>query len=309
VNDDTTTSIEVVKRLTRETVAKAKTLGTAEVRCLVDFYYASQEDRKRANSQLTALMEAGEPNVLIVWLAEHSHTMERQIHRALDAYTDEKPVGRWCKSNYGVGPVITAGLLAHIDIEKAPTVGHIWRFGGVDPTDKWGKGEKRPWNASLKTLFWKIGDCWTKFHNHPECYYGHIYAERKDYEIKRNDAGGNAQAAKELLETGRFSKSTAAYAAYTKGRLPDGQIERRAQRYATKWFLGDLHTVWYWIRYGRLAPQPWVITHGGHAHYELYPVFDSIPELKAALKKSPGAIVVEKKSKTPKKASARKPKR
>ena len=37
----------------------------------------------------------------------------------------------------GIGPVIAAGLLANIDIKQAPTVGHIWRFAGLDPTNKW----------------------------------------------------------------------------------------------------------------------------------------------------------------------------
>jgi hypothetical protein len=43
-------------------------------------------------------------------------------------------------------------LLARIDIVKAPTAGHIWRYAGLDPTVRWNKGEKRPWNAGLKVL-------------------------------------------------------------------------------------------------------------------------------------------------------------
>ena len=31
-------------------------------------------------------------------------------------------------ANYGIGGVITAGLLAHID-KKSPTAGHIWNYG------------------------------------------------------------------------------------------------------------------------------------------------------------------------------------
>jgi hypothetical protein len=42
-----------------------------------------------------------------------------------------------CNSIKGIGPVIAAGLLANIDITKAPTAGHIWRFAGLDPSSKW----------------------------------------------------------------------------------------------------------------------------------------------------------------------------
>jgi len=63
--------------------------------------------------------------------------MENQIKRSLDKFTDHHPVGKWMKSIHGIGPVIAAGMLAHIDIEKAPTAGHIWRYAGLDPTVVW----------------------------------------------------------------------------------------------------------------------------------------------------------------------------
>ena len=61
------------------------------------------------------------------------------------------------RSIVGIGPVITAGFLAHIDIAKAPTVGHV--PGGsadLDPTVKWDKGTKRPWNVVMKRLCWIV---------------------------------------------------------------------------------------------------------------------------------------------------------
>ena len=150
-----------VTRLSRDLVQAATTLTEDEARYLVDAYYLMQDDRKRAHNQVKA-MEA-EPHTLIAWLADQSGTLENQIKRTLDGYTDAKPVGVWLKANHGIGPVIAAGLLAHIDIHKAPTVGHIWRYAGLDPTVKWEKKTKRPWNAQLKTLCWKIGQCFMKF--------------------------------------------------------------------------------------------------------------------------------------------------
>ena len=63
---------------------------------------------------------------------------------------------RWARSIYGIWPVLAAGLLAHIDIEQAPTVGHIWSFAGLDPTKKWQPKTTRPWNAArvMNTATW-----------------------------------------------------------------------------------------------------------------------------------------------------------
>jgi Transposase IS116/IS110/IS902 family. len=67
---------------------------------------------------------------------------EESVKKILDVYTSADPVGRWIRSIPGLGPYIAAGLLALIEIEKAPTVGHIWRFAGLDPTMKWSPGQK-----------------------------------------------------------------------------------------------------------------------------------------------------------------------
>src|SRR6185312_11642646 len=101
------------------------TMSPDEARYLVDAYYLMQENRKRSDNQVRS-MEA-EPHTVIAWLAENSDMLEGQIKRALDKYTDAHVVGQWMKSIHGIGPVIAAGLMAHIDINKAPTVGHIWR--------------------------------------------------------------------------------------------------------------------------------------------------------------------------------------
>lgn len=129
--------LEPVKRLTRDLAASSANMTADEARYLVDYYYICQEDRKRSSNQEASLDRSNEPNAVIGWLAQQSTTLENQIKRALGVYTDNHPVGGWMKSIYGIGPVIAAGLLAHIDIEQAPTAGHIWRFAGLDPNVKW----------------------------------------------------------------------------------------------------------------------------------------------------------------------------
>jgi hypothetical protein len=225
-----------------------------------------------------------EPHTVIVWLGDQNETLENQIKRALNSYSDGHPVGLWMKSLYGIGPVIAAGLLAHIDIEQCPTVGHIWRYAGLDPTSKWEKSTKRPWNASLKTLCWKIGQSFMKFSNEEECVYGHVYRERKEYEVKRNDIGFNAERCAEILQSKKFDKKTDAYKAYIIGKLPPAHVDAQARRYAVKLFLSHLHLVWYWNKYGKVSPKPYPMAHLGHVDFIDPPNLDMWPGLLKALK-------------------------
>jgi len=257
--------LEAVSRLTKDLKAAAVQLSDDEARFLVDYYYIVQEDRKRSHNQERTLETAGEPNQVISWLAGQSSTLEGQIKKALDIYTENHPMGSWMRGIVGIGPVISAGLLAHIDIEKAPTVGHIWRFAGLDPTVKWEKGKKRPWNAKLKTLCWKAGQSFMKMSNKENCFYGRIYRERKQFEIDRNDRGHNADLAKILVD--KVGKTTEAFKHLSEGKLPPGQIDARARRYAVKLFLSHLHGEWYRRHFNQEPPLPYPIAHQGHAHF------------------------------------------
>jgi Transposase IS116/IS110/IS902 family len=257
-------NVESVARLSRDLAQAARTLSDDEARYLVDAYYQMQDDRKRAHNQVRAMDE--EPHVTLVWLATQSETLENQIKRALDIYTDAHPVGGWLKNIYGIGPVIAAGLLAYIDIERAPTAGHIWRYAGLDPTSKWEKGKKRPWNAALKTICWKAGQSFMKFSTQEDCYYGQLYRERKAYEIQRNESGGNAESAAQILATKKFSAETETFKHLSAGRLPPAQIDARARRWTVKIFLSHLHAYWYRQHFGVEPPAPFPLAQLGHAH-------------------------------------------
>jgi len=263
--------LEPIAKLTRDLKQAATTLSRAEARYLVDSYYLLQEDRKRSENQVRALDESGEPHEVIVWLATNSWLLERNVRSALGAYASADPVGRWSQSIVGIGPVISAGLLAHIDLapngNRLKTVGHIWRFAGLDPSVTWEKGQKRPWNASLKTLCWKIGESFVKVCNHKDDFYGHLYAARKDDEIRRNDWGEFEAQAKAKLDRFNIRKETDAWKYYSLGKLPPAHIHARAKRWAVKLFLSHWFEVSYRERWGEAPPKPYALTEAcGHAH-------------------------------------------
>ena len=260
--------IPPVQRLSRDLAQAAATLSDDEARFLVDAYYQMQDGRIRAEGQIRSIEkgETGEPHVVLSWLSEQSRAMEGQIKRALDKYVGGHVMGSWFEGVYGIGPVIASGLVAHIDINRAPTVGHIWRFAGLDPSMKWEKKTKRPWNAQLKVICWKAGQSFMKFHKEDQCFYGHFYREQKDKLIARNESGEfNARSA-EILSAKNFNKSTDAYKAYSTGKFPPGHIDAMARRAAVKLFLSHMHAEMYRRILKREPPFPYPIAILGHAH-------------------------------------------
>lgn len=260
------TNLEPIMKLSKDLKKASKNLTDLEARYLVDTYYQVQEFRKATSNQIRSMQESEEPTEVINWLLDNLESLENQIKRALDTYTKAHPVGEWLQSITGIGPVIAAGLLAHIDIKKAPTAGHIWSFAGLNPNAKWEKGQLRPWNARLKTLCWKIGQSFVKVSNNPNDIYGKIYKERKEYEVMKNEAGDFKDQAESILKSKNIGKTTDAYKAYSQGKLPPAHIQQRAERYAVKIFLSHLHEFWYEQHYGEKPPKPFAIEILGHAH-------------------------------------------
>ena len=115
---------DLLVKLTRDMKNAASTLKKPEVRFLVEAYYRMQEQRIRFAHQMRTMKEFGEPNTLLDWMYKQAQTLEKQVAGALDAYSTSNRVGEWLRSIPGVGPVITAGLMAHLDI--AP-----WRCNNV----------------------------------------------------------------------------------------------------------------------------------------------------------------------------------
>jgi len=317
--------LELFERLRRDVRDAALILTDEEARYLVDAYYQRQEARKRGKNQCRA--QEGEPNKVLAWIAANDRRVEGAIRGILGVHADRFPVGRWSLAQYGIGPVIAAGLLAHVDVEKAPHVGHLWSFAGLaaGQEKEWTKGTRRPWNARLKTLCWKIGQSFMKFSGREACVYGGHYLTRKALLWEQNLAGAFADAAAEKLARHKIGEDTDARKWYTgcvsvtaarawleggreseNGRskiavgaagsgtkmLPPAHVDARARRWAVKLFLVHWHEAAFFARYGTLPADPYVFARLGHADRIEAPHADAVEGLPAAIVAA-GRIVVE----------------
>src|SRR5690349_18426753 len=132
--------LEPIKRLSKDLKEAAMRLSDREASFLVDSYYQLQEYRNTPKDQLDSLVKGGEPCQIIDWLTGETKKLEYQIKNSLERYASESPVGQWTMSLYGIGPVISAGLLAYIRVDNKPGwqyAGSIFRLSGLDPTVRW----------------------------------------------------------------------------------------------------------------------------------------------------------------------------
>lgn len=271
-------------RARRDIKQAAATMTTDEVRYLVDLYYTAQNYRITAQSRIRRTVETEEPHAMLGWTFGAFETVEAEIKKALDIYTQHEVtgVGLWLRSITGIGPVIAAGLLAHKFPGHDETVGRTWAFAGLDPSKVWAAGQKRPWNADLKVICFHAGESFVKMQGRKTDYYGRLYAERKLYEARRNEGGELADQAETVLKAKRIGKETVAYASYSTGKLPAAHIHARARRWTVKLMLAHYHAVSYYLTNGRLPPRPYVITHLGHVDELAPPNMHLVPGMTEA---------------------------
>lgn len=252
-------------RFARDVRSMSADLDSTSARNIVDAYYTLQENRMAFAAQARELEKQESPHELVAFMAHNLQIMEKALKYPLERFAESSVAGEWALSQYGIGPVLAAGLSAHIDITKAPTAGSVWRYAGLDPTQTWEKGQKRPYNAELKTLCWKIGQSFMKFSGKEECFYGQLYKQDKARRIAKNEAGDYADFAKSILDKKNF-KANQTRAKLESGILSDAQIDAQARRFAVKIFLSHYHAVAYQAHHGEPAPRPYIIAHGDHVH-------------------------------------------
>ena len=261
---------ESVQRLTKDLRASSRLLGRREARYLVDAYYAIQDFRIQAAGQVRASSKDGEPNRVLEWIFDSMRRLEGDVQKALGEFASRYVVGEWLQSITGIGPCISAGILANFDVRGRHNASYFWSFAGLDPSVKWEKKQKRPWCAAAKVLLYKAGESFVKFQNHKSDYYGQLYRKRKDEEIVSNESGKHTETCKQILSEKNFGRDTDARKHYEAGHLPPAHVHARARRWVEKLFLSHVHHVMHEDFYKEPPMKPYAFSEhcsGEHRHF------------------------------------------
>jgi hypothetical protein len=167
INLQETPFLVTVPRLSQSLRKAAKDLSASEARYLIDIYYQIQETRKAVGNQASALAKSEEPNEFHVYLRDNLELLEDQIKACMKNYSSSTSVGEWAMAQLGIGPVLSAALLAHIDPEKTQSATHIYKDAGLAPGQRKKKGEKLDFNPALKRICWLIGESFVKVSRKP----------------------------------------------------------------------------------------------------------------------------------------------
>ena len=269
--------------LVRPDVAEVAQYTRNEAMMLVGMYYGIQKLRVGASNKASAhkreVDDLSDPALILAMKGE-LRKLEKWEARALQTYAEAQPLGRWAMSQTGVGPVICAGLLAHIDVTRSNSVAGVWRFAGLDPDMVWEKGQKRPYNAALKTICWKLGESFKKAPGHTRkdkktgrkvvmrdySLYERLYRDRKKLEVRNNNKGLLAGQAAQKLASAAAKKarlSPEQKKTWQSGKLQDVGLDRRAMRYAVKIFLSHFWQVGRELL-GLPGARPYAIAYLGH---------------------------------------------
>lgn len=226
-----------VDKFNKETLSNAKKydlISREQVRLLVRLFYMHQNTRVRMNNQIVAYSKTypKEDHDSLTHIYAQERILEGEIEKIITIYYMKHDFKWFFEQTVGVGPILSALLLSNIDITKADTHGALWRYAGLI-NEVWEKGQKRPWNAALKTACWKIGQSFIKFSDLPSCDYGKIYLSQKDEYWRRNLDGRHKVRAIEISKTRDMNK-LAIGKFYYQGKIDPVLMKQELERVAAE---------------------------------------------------------------------------
>jgi len=161
------------------------------------------------------------------------------------------PIYSWLKSIKGISHLLSAQLIAYIDINKFHQVASLWHYCGMHVNNethqapKRSKGNKIDWNPQMRMICYKISDSFIKQRT-PK--YRDIYDKEKVKQlILLDEASNQKKTIKTLPKSKSQMEETKKKVQPTQALSPPqslGHADNRARRKAVKEFLKDLYVEW-----------------------------------------------------------------
>lgn len=209
----------------------------SEMRRLVTLYTRTVKARIAIEHQVRAF-----GNIEMV-VPKYFLELQQSLDKKCDEYEKEiknllksgdYPIWDWLKSVKGVSHLLSAKLIAYIDIANTPTVSALWSYCGQAPGQRLKKGQKANWNPDLKSYVYQLGDSFVKQSKKKDSIYGKAYVESKKMYEQRED-------------------------------LNKCQRHRYAMKRARKLFLSHLWETWRKLE-NLPVTEPYILGKGHHEH-------------------------------------------
>lgn len=153
----------------------------SEIRDKLILYQRTQKARCAIKNQVRGLsrIEMKIPDdftILLENLEEQEKKYSKEIKNLLEgkgekttlaldnqnSYVTPYPIYDWLKNIKGISHILSAKLIAYININNSPTVSCLWYYCGQAPQCKKTKGKKANWHQDLKMSCFQISDSFMK---------------------------------------------------------------------------------------------------------------------------------------------------
>lgn len=246
--------------LRRDAKIAAEKMSGREVAYITSLYLMFLKNRVAAQGRIRTLPH--DPNFALSYIMNIFEQNEEESRQILTAYTDAHPIAKEMKKIKGIGSIISAGYVSHVNMDRVVYFGQVLSYGGYCPNKVWKKGEKRPYNMDFRSVLIHAGRSFLFSSGYPDSYFGAHYRINRQVITDRNETGYYKPMAKAKLEKFNYRKETAAYKAYTEGKLPPAHIVALARFKCVSLFVGIVHD--YWSRQLGRSVIPYPFAYLGH---------------------------------------------
>lgn len=132
-------AVKKIKRLTPPTKdirSAAIDMSNREARFMVEDFYRWVGLAQSSRDHRRILDKENLVNDSIGFMTKQIRNMRDQYRDILDIWSEQFPSAKWAKSIRGVGPVISAGLAAYVDIDKCHNISSLWKYAGQTPNSR-----------------------------------------------------------------------------------------------------------------------------------------------------------------------------
>jgi len=128
-------------------IEEVKNMTLQEAGKLVDLHHNLQDNRIKVGGAQRSVQQGYDETLgwainLFTRMYAIDKVREDQIAQALGIFAQQHEMGRWAMGICGIADIMSAGLLAHINMDLAKTPGHIYAYGGIAPGIRWIGSEK-----------------------------------------------------------------------------------------------------------------------------------------------------------------------
>lgn len=230
------TKLAMVPKYSKRDLKMFASLTDMEVRDAVDDYYAAQNGRIRVEGKLRAYQkEVDDEGIYSLYLnmqLQNQMVMESLAKDVLTIFVQNHKAAAWFDKVKGLGPIISANLIANIDIHKAKSAGQIISYFGL-------ADHKRPWLGSkvvTERVNSVLGNKKNKDITYEDfCMCCNLTKWKPENAIEATDFDGNYIFKKENMNTGEIEYT------FTKDKIIRTLSKRpyNAKMKKTMWLLGE----------------------------------------------------------------------